>query len=75
MEELLVAETVRRWALEAFPAIPIVADTAMAAALEAFAGGASVAEARREGRWYIECCRRHPSVGVTRPETRPLQVA
>lgn len=74
MEELLVADTVRRWAEASFPAIPVVADTAVDAALAAFAGGASVSEACREGRRNIDCCRRHPSVGVTRAEPRPLRV-
>lgn len=73
--ELLVAATVNRWAHDAFPAVRFVADTAVAAALAAFAGGASVSEACCEGRRYIECCQRHPSTAVARLEARPLHVA
>lgn len=71
-EELFVADTVRRWAAESFPEVPVVADTAVAAALRAFAGGASVSEACREGRWFIECCGCYWSSSVAR---RPRQVA
>ena len=73
--ELIVAESVRQWARDAFSDAPFVADTAVAAAVRALTGGASVSEACREGRRYLDCCRRHPSTGTARPEPRPLQVA
>jgi len=69
-QELLVADTVRRWAGRSFPSDPALADAAAAAALRALAGGASVSEASREGRRYIDCCRRHPSTAIGRKDGR-----
>jgi hypothetical protein len=68
--ELLIVGIVRRWADAAAPDAPHVADTAAAAALRAFAGGASFSEACREGRRYIGCTRRHPSSYVEQPLPR-----
>lgn len=68
MEELLLADSVRSRAEKAFPVIPIVADNAASAALQAFASGASMGEAWRIGRRYADCFQRHPSIEAT---TRP----
>ena len=72
--ELLITETVRRWALEAFPDEPFLAAPATSAALHAYAAGASVSEACREGRRFVRCCQRHPSTGRARPALRPFSV-
>jgi hypothetical protein len=63
-EELLIAETVRRWAPGTAASSPRVVDRAVAVALRAFAGGASIAEACAEGRRFLACCARHPAFGA-----------
>lgn len=72
---LVVAETVRRWAEDAFAEVPFVADAAVAAAVRALAGGASVSEACREGRRRIDSCRRHPAAAKARREPRARLIA
>ena len=61
-----VAMTVRRFAEASMPSTPVVADGAVAAALRSLADGGSVDDAWREGRRFVECCRRHPSAHTTR---------
>lgn len=71
-EELLVIDTVRWWAADRFPAVPIVADLAVNVALRALAGGASASEACLEARRFLDGCGRHPSTSDAR---RPLSIA
>ena len=71
-EELLIIDTVRWWAADRFPAVPIVADLAVNVALRALAGGASAGEACLQGKRFLEGCGRHP---VTTGVRRPLSIA
>ena len=59
--ELIIADTVRRWAREVLPDQPVAADAAAALAIRCYAGGASVAEACEEARRFVGSWSRHPS--------------
>lgn len=71
--ELLLAGLVRDWASGAVPGEPAAADAAVVVALRCHAGGASVREACREARRFVECWTRHPShPPVDREQQRPI---
>lgn len=59
--ELLLAGLVRDWASGVVPGEPAAANAAAAVALRCYAGGASVSEACREARRFVECWARHPA--------------
>jgi hypothetical protein len=67
-EQELIAQ-VRGWASRRLPGEPKVAGAAVAAAMYAYAGGASVAEACEQARVLIESWSRHPSRPTHRTES------
>ena len=74
MPELLIANLVRDWAGRMLPGEPGVAERAAAQAVRCYAGGASVSEACREARRFVECWSHHPSHQPLR-HTNPLRLA
>jgi hypothetical protein len=60
-EELWLTGWVREWAERALPGDRRAADRAVALAVAAYAGGASLAEACATGQHVIASCSRHPS--------------
>jgi len=64
--EVLIADTVRRWALSRPEASGLMADLAASRAVGAYKDGASVAEACELARSYAESWLRHPANGPRR---------
>jgi len=63
VNEAVLADTVRRWALEVLPNEG-VADRAVGVALSAYRGGASVSEATFEARRFMLSWASHPAHGA-----------
>lgn len=59
--EAVIADTVRRWVKAEIPGDRLLADRAVACALNSYAGGASAAEAIEEARTFVQGWVRHPS--------------
>ena len=64
-----LGDAVRAWAEEQLPGRAGVADRAVWVALSAYEAGASVSEASRRARRYIDCFLGHPANGALRLES------
>ncbi len=54
MDEVMIAGVVLAWAEQLYPGQPDAAEGAVEAAIRGYAGGASVSEACREARGFLE---------------------
>ena len=73
IEELL-AHIVEAWAANMLPDDPAAAAAAAGAAIDAYAGGASVSEACHQARTLLASWARHPSHQPTRSSPRPREL-